>query len=83
MTGQLESVTIGIRKKKTVNVGDVFTSRDGRWQRKVLSCCKIDGYFYVVYSQDLIRDELGFEGEHLCSVETLFAWGFKTASSPE
>ena len=83
MTGQIESITIGIRKKKTVNVGDVFTKRDGQWQRKVLSCWDIDGFFYVVHSQNLVGDNRGFEGASLCSVECLFSWGFKTESSTE
>lgn len=75
-----DSITIGQRKKKTVNVGDVFTKRDGRWQRKVLFLYQHNGIPFVIYSQDLVGDKRGFEGECTCHVETLFEWGSKTDS---
>ena len=83
ITEQIDFITIGIRKRKTVNVGDVFTKRHGYWQRKVLACWEIDGFFQVEYSQNLVNDERGFEGRSLCSVECLFSWGFKTESSAQ
>lgn len=71
-------ITIGHRKKKTVKVGDVFTKRDGRWKRKVLFLYKDDDIPFVIYSQDSVSDQRGFEGEFTCHVGTLFEWGSKT-----